>query len=556
MSVGPPPLSAGAITADGPLRVTSYPAVLKGRGGASPPNPNLVPSGKVPPPVPPRGSGGATSGRSRIDDHRGNASSSSSTTSGRGDPPKDAFNMHELTPVWSDNNIALRNSIGFDDSRRHNKNALTSLHETLPQSPVNPRLSYEKNDIFTRNLHVPYSIDSRGTIHEHPHDHIVPKVSGNTLTTIPLQRQIQQPIWTNPRFPRYDETEEFVSVEKYNDNYIIRTSPSPFRPDRGNYRCAKASQQRTNDFGDGSKSAVHKIQQIYPPKLSQSRIDESLGKTVSVVPKIPRINLAKPSPSRRHETLNKFTYFINPGGNVYDKMSRKDKKHSETYAERMRRQEQEISLNSSGKMKVDVIRRNPDIFIRPSSLTPTINFTRKIEPSRENKPKHEVPKTNDRKLIRNEIPERTLSPSSIKLDKRPSRKNEPKSDYLRHAEKNFIISNMSDEKMVERRNLHGEEAKKLQQSSLETSLPNTRGKRVSVERVKKRNHKIATRRSSRMKLSTPNIRMDDKVHPETLKINLSDNEYRHYLDDTSSREDLTKKSPNLSFLHGYSSSYH
>ncbi|XP_043283754.1 phosphatidylinositol 4-phosphate 5-kinase type-1 beta-like isoform X2 [Venturia canescens] len=86
VSVAPPPLSAGAITADGPLRVTSYPAVLKGRGGgASPPNPNLIPSGKVPPPVPPRGSGGGGApGRSRIEDHRGNASSSSSTTSGRG----------------------------------------------------------------------------------------------------------------------------------------------------------------------------------------------------------------------------------------------------------------------------------------------------------------------------------------------------------------------------------------------------------------------------------------------------------------------------------------
>ncbi|XP_046471139.1 phosphatidylinositol 4-phosphate 5-kinase type-1 gamma isoform X3 [Neodiprion pinetum] len=59
---------------------SSYPAVLKGRRGASPPNPNLVPSGKIPPPVPPRGS---VSGRSRVDDHR-RASANNATISSRG----------------------------------------------------------------------------------------------------------------------------------------------------------------------------------------------------------------------------------------------------------------------------------------------------------------------------------------------------------------------------------------------------------------------------------------------------------------------------------------
>ncbi|XP_012269979.1 phosphatidylinositol 4-phosphate 5-kinase type-1 alpha isoform X3 [Orussus abietinus] len=44
-----------------------YPAVLKGRSAASPPNPNLVPSGKVPPPVPPRGS---ISARGKPEEHR------------------------------------------------------------------------------------------------------------------------------------------------------------------------------------------------------------------------------------------------------------------------------------------------------------------------------------------------------------------------------------------------------------------------------------------------------------------------------------------------------
>ncbi|XP_046816583.1 phosphatidylinositol 4-phosphate 5-kinase type-1 beta isoform X2 [Vespa crabro] len=59
---------------------TTYPAVLKGRSAASPPNPNLVPSGKVPPPVPPRGSGS----RSARSPGPPATTSSSSITSSRG----------------------------------------------------------------------------------------------------------------------------------------------------------------------------------------------------------------------------------------------------------------------------------------------------------------------------------------------------------------------------------------------------------------------------------------------------------------------------------------
>ncbi|XP_044020822.1 phosphatidylinositol 4-phosphate 5-kinase type-1 alpha-like isoform X5 [Aphidius gifuensis] len=67
---------------------SSYPAVLKGRNGATPPNPNLIPSGKIPPPVPPRGGGGSSGSggcakKLNDDEQRGNISSSSST-SGRG----------------------------------------------------------------------------------------------------------------------------------------------------------------------------------------------------------------------------------------------------------------------------------------------------------------------------------------------------------------------------------------------------------------------------------------------------------------------------------------
>lgn len=94
--LSPPPLTLAA--GQGPhhehppgtaptVKVTSYPAVLKGRSAASPPNPNLVPSGKVPPPVPPRGTGASRTGRSS-EDHRAAgtaASTTSSVTSSRGD---------------------------------------------------------------------------------------------------------------------------------------------------------------------------------------------------------------------------------------------------------------------------------------------------------------------------------------------------------------------------------------------------------------------------------------------------------------------------------------
>ncbi|KAK1127478.1 hypothetical protein K0M31_004014 [Melipona bicolor] len=93
--VSPPPLTLAA--GPGPIphqeqpvttsaaKVTSYPAVLKGRTAASPPNPNLVPSGKIPPPVPPRGTGQSRTARSS-EEHRGpaTATSTSSMTSSRG----------------------------------------------------------------------------------------------------------------------------------------------------------------------------------------------------------------------------------------------------------------------------------------------------------------------------------------------------------------------------------------------------------------------------------------------------------------------------------------
>ncbi|XP_076548914.1 phosphatidylinositol 4-phosphate 5-kinase 59B isoform X9 [Osmia lignaria lignaria] len=96
-TVSPPPLTLAAVPApphqEQPVqptstaKVTTYPAVLKGRTAASPPIPNLVPSGKIPPPVPPRGTGQSRTTRSS-EEHRGPATtatlSTSSITSSRG----------------------------------------------------------------------------------------------------------------------------------------------------------------------------------------------------------------------------------------------------------------------------------------------------------------------------------------------------------------------------------------------------------------------------------------------------------------------------------------
>ncbi|XP_026829279.1 phosphatidylinositol 4-phosphate 5-kinase type-1 gamma isoform X6 [Ooceraea biroi] len=112
-------------------KVTSYPAVLKGRSAASPPNPNLVPSGKIPPPVPPRGTGASRTSRSS-EEHRaaGTATStSSSVTSSRGGTLPSTCS----TPPPP-----------FDDAVRSNDQTLASgghLHQSGPTTILASSLS-------------------------------------------------------------------------------------------------------------------------------------------------------------------------------------------------------------------------------------------------------------------------------------------------------------------------------------------------------------------------------------------------------------------------------
>lgn len=111
------------------------------------------------------------------------------------------------------------------------------------------------------------------------------------------------------RIRELDENEEFVSVEKVEDTYFIRTSPYPFRPDRGIYR------------SDRSKKSIG-------PEIAHNAS---------------RTERRRPSTKTDH--LAKFTYFLNANSRadlMNYKMSRKDKKHSETYYERMKRKQKNL----------------------------------------------------------------------------------------------------------------------------------------------------------------------------------------------------------------------
>lgn len=239
--VSPPPLQS-----TDSAKAANYPAVLKGRtnsiSAALPPNPNLVPSGKVPPPVPPRGSGGGSHNR------RGSQSDTGSSTSGRGDFRFRSYN----------------NNINNNYTKSH------FLHERL--DTLHENVAYHR----TKNTQKIYSKKSRQS------------------STI---------------FEPTDQ-EEFVSVERIADSFVIRTSPYPFRPERGKFKFRQVS---TN-----------------APTATQSNCTTCSSYKSQYQKKAPTPSIPMP----------KFTYFIDPKNNpdlMNYKMSRLDKKHSETYAERMRR---------------------------------------------------------------------------------------------------------------------------------------------------------------------------------------------------------------------------
>lgn len=112
----------------------------------------------------------------------------------------------------------------------------------------------------------------------------------------------------------FDEDDEFVSVEQVENTYVIKTGPCPFRPARGIYRSDRTREARKTD----NRVAL---------KKDRERRD-----------------------SARRNQITKFTYFLNPSSRndlINYKMSRKDKKHSETYYERIKRRQEEFESSIS-----------------------------------------------------------------------------------------------------------------------------------------------------------------------------------------------------------------
>lgn len=260
--ISPPPLTSNT---ESTIKA-SYPAVLKGRSAASPPNPNMVPSGKVPPPVPPRGSG-----RGRTDELRGTIASPSST-SGRGEGT--SVLLHETTKT---------------------------LHHSDSKGPLHATIQSQKTSLpIVKDQWANYN-DSRFSFYDNVH-----------LSQFQMQKSSQP-----QNFRKFTtEEDEFVSVEKVDNFYYLRSSPCPFRPARRNYKNDK----------DSSMNPLH----------------QELKKWV---------NDEQPQQSK----LQKFTNFINPSQNLdlgHFKLSRKDKKLSETYYEKIRRKEKENEnkMEVTGKM--------------------------------------------------------------------------------------------------------------------------------------------------------------------------------------------------------------
>ncbi|EFN72214.1 hypothetical protein EAG_15224 [Camponotus floridanus] len=294
--LSPPPLTLAAGQGPHPhehppgaaptVKVTSYPAVLKGRSAASPPNPNLVPSGKVPPPVPPRGTGPSRTGRSS-EEHRtagATASTTSSVTSSRGDEAAiiTRYRLH-------DSSCDLHRPLPPDLPSTSSATTANTVTSTITAA------TSTKTIAISNALHARTStLDTYRVTH---HDSFDRETGSDDR---PMDWYIQ------------DLNEEFVSVEKVEDAYFIKTSPHPFRPDRGIYRS-----DRWREFGGAGNRKV--------PRRDKERRD-----------------------SIKMDRLAKFTYFLNPSsrGDLMDyKMSRKDKKHSETYYERMKRKQKDLEAS-------------------------------------------------------------------------------------------------------------------------------------------------------------------------------------------------------------------
>lgn len=306
--LSPPPLTLAA--GQGPhhehppgtaptVKVTSYPAVLKGRSAASPPNPNLVPSGKVPPPVPPRGTGASRTGRSS-EDHRAAgtaASTTSSVTSSRGDEAAiiTRYRLH-------DSSCDLHHSLLPDHSSI--STSITTAKTVASTITAATSTSTKATSATSNALHArtstpdTYRVTHRGQF-------------AREVGPVPPMDLIQN--WYTQELD--EDEEEFVSVEKVQDTYFIKTSLHPLRPVRGIRRS-----DRSKNVNGITETDSRKVSKKDKERRSDTKTDH----------------------------LAKFTYFLNPGSRtdlMNYKMSRKDKKHSETYYEMVKRKQKNIETS-------------------------------------------------------------------------------------------------------------------------------------------------------------------------------------------------------------------
>ena len=383
--VSPPPLTLAAgpgpphqeqpLLATSAAKVTSYPAVLKGRTAASPPIPNLVPSGKIPPPVPPRGP--SRTARSS-EEHRGpaTATSTSSMASSRGDEAAiiTRYRLHESSSILHH----LPTPDYISTSTVSAASAVTTTTTTTNYSvaatcTTTSSLLFSAGtttNTITTTTTTAATVDNTANCHPDSNNAIdttATCISNTTTTTtaaavvvdtdtMMLHARTSTPAylppryenlafyertrdlvaaafesiheertatpratttrWNNDRWPvedLYQEEEEFVSVEKVDGSYVIRTSPYPFRPERGNF-------MRTE-----MNASANRVAPVASEEEEERRATSS-----------------------RAEHMAKFTYFLNPASRpelMNYKMSRKDKKHSETYYERMKRKQRELEAS-------------------------------------------------------------------------------------------------------------------------------------------------------------------------------------------------------------------
>ncbi|TGZ53590.1 hypothetical protein DBV15_05156 [Temnothorax longispinosus] len=305
--LSPPPLTLAA--GQGPhhehppgtaptVKVASYPAVLKGRSAASPPNPNLVPSGKVPPPVPPRGTGASRTGRSS-EDHRAAGTAASTTSSvsssSRGDEAAiiTRYRLH-------DSSCDLHHSLLPD----HSSISTSITTAKTVASTITAATSTKATSATSNALHARTSTsDTYRVTHRGRFDREAERVR--------QMGSIQH--WRTQELD--EDEEEFVSVEKVEDAYFIKTSLHPLRPDRGIRRSDRS--ENSNRITETDNGKV--------PKRDKERRNDT-----------------------KMDHLAKFTYFLNPGSRadlMNYKMSRKDKKHSETYYEMVKRKRKDLETS-------------------------------------------------------------------------------------------------------------------------------------------------------------------------------------------------------------------